>query len=109
MYTIALRTPTCMAKKDNNDLGKTFTKRVKTDSKKINKAFEKLNKESEERRAKLGDSLKEFVDNIDKAARKDVEKLKNIFSDDVDVTVDIDDFTEIDDIVVFRDDDKKEE
>ena len=109
MYTVALRTQTCMAKKDNNDFGKTFNKRVKTDSKKINKAFEKLNKESEERRAKLGDSLKEFVDNIDKAARKDVEKLQNLFSDDVDVTVSIDDFESIDDIIVFRDDDKKDE
>ena len=95
-----LRTPVSMASSTNN-----FQKRIKKDSKKVSKAVEKLNKESEVRRNDLNKNLKSWVEELDKLAKKDVQRIKDIFEDsDIDSTIDIDDdnFETIDDVVVFK-------
>lgn len=112
MYTLALvRTPTRMS---TDSFDKTFTKRVKKDTAKISNAFQKLNKESEERRAKLekerderfkqlSGTFDDLVKKLDETARADVEKLQNIFAEDSEDTVDIDDYVEVEGIVTFKD------
>ena len=87
--------------KNNND----FQKRIKKDSKKVTKAFGKLNKESEVRRDDLNRTLKSWVEELDKLAKKDVKRIQEIFEDsDNDSTIDIDDddFDTVDDVVVFK-------
>jgi hypothetical protein len=98
-----LRTPVIMASnnKNNND----FQKRIKKDSKKVTKAFDKLNKESEVRRDDLNRTLKSWVEELDKLAKRDVKKIQEIFEDsDNEGTIDIedDDFETVDDVVVFK-------
>ena len=93
-------TPVVMASNNNN-----FQKRVQKDSKKISKAFDKLNKESEVRREDLSKNLKSWVEELDKLAKKDVQRVKDIFGDsdnEVSVDIDVDDFDTVDDIVVFK-------
>ena len=95
-----LRTPITMASNSNN-----FQKRVQKDSKKVSKAVEKLGKESEVRREDLNKNLKSWVEELDKLAKKDVQRIKDIFEDtDIEGTIDIDDddFDTIDDVVVFK-------
>ena len=95
-----LRTPVAMSSSTNN-----FQKRIKKDSKKVSKAVEKLNKESEVRREDLNKNLKSWVEELDKLAKKDVQRIKDIFEDtDIEGTIDIDDddFDTIDDVVVFK-------
>ena len=95
-----LRTPVMMASNSNN-----FQKRVQKDSKKVSKAVEKLGKESEVRREDLNKNLKSWVEELDKLAKKDVQRIKDIFEDtDIEGTIDIDDddFDTIDDVVVFK-------
>ena len=94
-----MRVPVTMA--SNND----FQKRIKKDSKKVSKAVYKLSKESKVRREDLSKNLKSWVDELDKLAKKDVQRIKDIFEDsDIEVSVDIDedDFDTIDDVVVFK-------
>lgn len=91
-----LRVPVTMA--SNNKKNNDFQKRIQKDSKKISKAFDKINKESEVRR-------NSWVEELDKLAKKDVQRIKDIFEDsDIEVTVDIDDddFDTVDDVVVFK-------
>ena len=99
-----LRVPVTMSSstnKNNND----FQKRIKKDSSKVSKAFDKLNKESEVRRNDLNKNLKSWAEELDKLAKKDVQRIKDIFEDtDIEGTIDIDDddFDTIDDVVVFK-------
>jgi len=99
-----MRVPVTMASstnKNNND----FQKRIKKDSKKVTKAFEKINKESEVRRDDLNRTLKSWVEELDKLAKKDVKKIQDLFEDsDIEGTIDIDDddFETVDDVVVFK-------
>ena len=96
-----LRIPVMMASSNNND----FQKRIKKDSKKVSKAFGKINKESEARREDLNKNLKSWVEELDKLAKKDVQRIKDIFEEtDLEGTIDIDEdnFDTIDDIVVFK-------
>ena len=99
-----LRVPVTMASstnKNNND----FQKRIKKDSKKVSKAFEKINKESEVRRDDLNRTLKSWVDELDKLAKKDVKRIQDLFEDsDIEGTIDIDEdnFDTIDDVVIFK-------
>ena len=95
-----LRTPVMMASNSNN-----FPKRVQKDSKTVSKAVEKLGKESEVRREDLNKNLKSWVEELDTLAKKDVQRIKDIFEDtDIEGTIDIDDddFDTIDDVVVFK-------
>jgi DNA-directed RNA polymerase specialized sigma subunit len=96
-----LRTTPVMMASTNND----FQKRIKKDSKKVTKAFDKLNKESEVRRDDLNRTLKSWVEELDKLAKRDVKKIQEIFEDsDNEGTIDIedDDFETVDDVVVFK-------
>jgi hypothetical protein len=86
------------------DFGKNFDKRVKKDTAKVTKAFEKLNKESETRRAHLAEKADFLFKHLDELAKKDVEKLKTLFAEDIESTIDIEDFVEIDDVVTFKPD-----
>jgi len=82
---------------------KSIEKRAKKDVQKLNKGFDKINKDSKIRGKEASDSLKSFFENLDKIARKDVDKVKTIFDDiPVDVTLDSEDYNEIDDIIVFK-------
>ena len=104
MYSLALiRTPTHM---NSAGFDKQVSKRVKKDTAKISKAFEKLNKESEERRKKieserdvrmkkLSSSFDDLFKKLDETARADVERLKTLFVEDSEETVDLEDFTEV--------------
>jgi len=77
-------------------------KRVKKDVKKLSKGFEKLNEDSKVRGQKASDSLKGIFEKLDKIAREDVEKVKTIFDEtSIDVTAS-EDYTEIDDIIIFK-------
>jgi phage-related tail protein len=100
LSTITARTPVRMTA----DFGKNFDKRVKKDTAKLTKAFEKLNKESEERREHISEKANFLFKHLDELAKKDVEKLKTLFSEDVESTVDIDDFVEVEDVVTFKSD-----
>lgn len=80
-----------------------FKKRADKDVKKINKIFERVKKESETRREKMKSTMDELVKNLDKTARDDVEKLTKIFDDNVEETIDVADFEEVNDIVTFKD------
>lgn len=98
-----LRVPVTMA--SNNNKNNDFQKRIKKDSKKVSKAFDKINKESEVRRNDLSKNLNSWVEELDKLAKKDVQRIKDIFEDsDIEDTVDIDDddFDTVDDVVVFK-------
>jgi DNA-binding transcriptional regulator GbsR (MarR family) len=86
------------------DFGKNFDKRIKKDTAKVTKAFEKLNRESESRREHLTEKANFLFHHLDELAKKDVEKLKTLFSEDVESTIDIDDFVEVDDVVTFKSD-----
>lgn len=79
-----------------------FGKRVQKDVKKLNKIVQRIQKESETRRQKVD----EFVKSVDKLAREDVDKVKNIWDevDEVDTTIDVEDFEEVDGIVTFKND-----
>jgi DNA-binding transcriptional regulator GbsR (MarR family) len=100
LSALSIRTPTRMTA----DFSKNFDKRVKKDTAKVSKAFEKLNKESEERRAHISEKADAIFKHLDEIAKKDVEKLKTLFSEDVESTVDIDDFVEVEDVVTFKSD-----
>ena len=94
-----MRVPVTMASNNN------FQKRIQNDSKKVSKAFDKLNKESEVRREDLTKNLKSWVEELDKLAKKDVRRIKDIFEDsDIESTIDgdYDNFETIDDVVVFK-------
>lgn len=79
-----------------------FGKRVQKDVKKLNKIVQRIQKESETRRQKVD----EFVKSVDKLAREDVDKVKSIWDevDEVDTTIDVEDFEEVDGIVTFKND-----
>jgi phage-related tail protein len=96
-----MRAPTRMM---SSDFGKNFDKRIKKDTAKVSKAFEKLNRESETRRAHISEKADAIFKHLDEIAKKDVEKLKTLFSEDVETTIDIDDFVEVDDVVTFKPD-----
>jgi hypothetical protein len=71
----------------------------------VSKAFEKINKESEVRRDDLNRTLKSWVDELDKLAKKDVKRIQDLFEDsDIEGTIDIDEdnFDTIDDVVIFK-------
>ena len=96
-----VRSPTRMMSStfDSKNIGK----RVQKDVKKLSKGFEKINEDSKVRGQKASESLKGFFEKLDKIAREDVEKVKTIFDEtSVDVTVSAD-YTEIDDIIIFKD------
>ena len=101
-----LRVPVTMASNNNkNKNNNDFQKRIQKDSKKVSKAFDKINKESEVRRNDLSKNLNSWMEELDKLAKKDVQRIKDIFEDsDIDSTVDIDedDFVTVDDVVVFK-------
>ena len=99
LSTLTMRTPTRMT---SDSFGKKFDKRVKKDTAKVSKAFEKLNKESEARREHLAEKANFLFHHLDELAKGDVEKLKTLFSEDVETTVDIDDFVEVDDVVKLK-------
>jgi archaellum component FlaC len=95
-----VRYPTMMSSSFDR---KTFEKRVQKDVKKLSKGFERINEESKVRGQKASEGLKGFFENLDKIAREDVEKVKTIFDEtSIDVTASAD-YTEIDDIIIFKD------
>ena len=73
-------------------------KQVQKDIKKLNKIVQRIQKESETRRQKVD----EFVKHVDKIAREDVDKLKAIFDENADTTIDIEDFKEVDGVITFK-------
>ncbi|AGE55535.1 hypothetical protein ATCVMN08101_110R [Acanthocystis turfacea Chlorella virus MN0810.1] len=124
MLAITAKTPVRMSQD--------FGKRAKKDVKKVNKAFERLQADKAARRAKMDETMEklnarrekmsakisdlltqidayvrddEFLQQVDKIARDDVDKLKSLAGYDADDedTIDIDDFVEADDIITFKD------
>ena len=105
MFTL-VRSPIVMSSSFDR---KSVEKRVKKDVQKLNKGFEKINADSKIRGQEASDSLKSLFVKLDKIARKDVDKVKTIFDEtSIDVTLDTEDYTEIDDIIVFKENKNEE-
>lgn len=95
---LATRIPVkAMAQKENSN---DFVKRAQKDIKKLSGAFDRLQKQ---KRPDLGKHLQSIVDDIDKTAKGDVKKIQEIFESTDEDTIDLDDdFTEVDDVVIFK-------
>jgi hypothetical protein len=98
MYATTLRTPTRMSNERK-------TEKLQFNPKKLQKAFQKLNKEGEQRREAIGDSLKKIISEADQTARKDVESLRKLVVDAEETVnvISVDEYDEFEDVIVFRD------
>ena len=80
-------------------------KRVKSDIKKVTTAFEKIQRESDIRNKEMKESFSKMIKELDKVAREDTGKLSKLFEAEPEVEIVEDTYSEIDDILVFKDGD----